>query len=224
MNKDKIIKLVSQQIFICDRITMHANNDAFDDVYFIGYGSYYGSNFLPTFSKMLRTQIKTNVTWNTNTRHYEIDGTNTLRKVSETSYKDPINSKEELIDDISYIQFRVQHLKPGNSLFFGITTGLESRGGDYLNDEKTVLIASGILANKTYCKAIRPCVFKQGDVVGLVVDKQRNEVKFYVNRKLIVKGSRDLCALKPIHLALWLCHKDCTIEMGHFYAHQTLQE
>jgi hypothetical protein len=55
------------------------------------------------------------------------------------------------------------------------------------------------------------------------VDTIADEIRIYINKKLVAIGVKKPSELQPIHAVLWMYYADCTIEMGDFFPYSSLE-
>jgi hypothetical protein len=63
----------------------------------------------------------------------------------------------------------------------------------------------------------------ENDVAGVVVDMERDQVRFYKNAKLIAVSNRKPSQMIPLYAATWIYFVDCEVEMGDYYPYPTLE-
>jgi hypothetical protein len=95
-----------------------------------------------------------------------------------------------------------------------------TRWADVLTAGNTIVVY-----NSTYTSLEKePVVINAGigDVIGVVVDLDKDQVRFYVNGKMGAVGKNQPSLLQPLYAVLSLANQGTEIEMGDFYSYHAL--
>jgi hypothetical protein len=66
-------------------------------------------------------------------------------------------------------------------------------------------------------------VVSKGDIVGVVVDFEKDKILFYVNGKLHAVGTKKPSEMQPMYAVTWIYYAECEIEMGDFISYNDLE-
>jgi hypothetical protein len=69
---------------------------------------------------------------------------------------------------------------------------------------------------------VSDCTVHSGDYMGMVVDKTKQEIKFYKNGKLTAHSTRPPSAMEPMYLVTWTYLPGATIEFCERYPFKLL--
>jgi hypothetical protein len=161
---------------------------------------------------------------------YTLTNNNTrVRRGDNAGWNSPFYSQKQLAETISYFQMKIinntDH-SDGDGIIIGVCKkkSLESQY-KYLNPHVCNAIYNNAdsLGALTGVRVIKPCSARTGDVVGVVADLLVDEIRFYVNTKLVAIGKTKPSALQPLHAVFWTHYANSEIEMGDYFPYESLE-
>ncbi len=125
----------------------------------------------------------------------------------KNSWKRPLFSEEPIHDQLAYIQIEV--LTNRSPMFIGVSKTNNVSSSAYMDRSQTVCVYTNgkSLGSSAIRFVSKPLYSKQGDVIGIVIDKLADVFSFYCNGQLIANGVKKPSEMEPMYLALWM-HND----------------
>ena len=111
----------------------------------------------------------------------------------------------------------------GDGIFLGISNSKTTEKHAHLSNNTICLYNNATSLNHVNIRVLKPCTAVQGDVIGVVVDMDKDQVRFYINGHLVAVGIPKASAMKPIYAVMWLFYKDMKVEMGDYYLYHELE-
>jgi hypothetical protein len=149
-----------------------------------------------------------------------------VRRDENYGWSSPLHS-QQLTDPISYFQLKILHnvdMKDGDGIIFGVCNASMSTTYKYLNpDESNCIYNNKNCLNMSAIQMIKPCTAVVGDVIGVVVDMIADDIRFYINTKLVAIGKTKPSKLQPLYAVLWMYYQHSEIEMGDYFPFYALE-
>jgi hypothetical protein len=112
----------------------------------------------------------------------------------------------------------------GSGLFIGVSKSNTIRSTGWTGESSICIYnCSGTSLHDESVKELAKYDAKSGDVLGVVVDATKDQVRFYKNAKIIVVSTRKPSEMAPMYAVAWLYYQNCEVEMGNFYPYQLLE-
>ncbi len=179
-------------------------------------------DLLSLLSSKLTNYICIINTWDTKNKTYYCTAPHILKKSGSYEYIDAVLSHEALVADISYVQVKVITLN-GGSMFFGLSKNNDAGFYDYTYPSKTMGMLSSDTKSTEFCTVLHTFEIDDGDLLGVVVDKTKNEQRFYVNGKLVMIGKREISRMEPIYAVMWLFESDSEVGTDYYLSYSELK-
>ena len=113
----------------------------------------------------------------------------------------------------------------GDGIIIGVCNAARENSYKYLSHD----FCNAIYNNKdslgclTGVRLIKPCTAVVGDVIGVVADLLADEIRFYVNARLVAVGKTKPSKLQPLYAVFWTHYTHSEIEMGDYYPYTALE-
>jgi hypothetical protein len=187
-------------------------------------------SFLPEFIKVMRTRIQSYHKWcDTEQSVKELKTTfdgQRVEKISPSSWGCPIFSEEPLADTVTYVQLKLlTSTYDYGGIFFGISKTNTIGYSTFLDSDHTVCLyndATSLGARSV--DVLSDCSAKKDDVIGLVADKAKDEIRFYRNGMLIARGKKKPSEMEPMYLCMWLYYDIAQVELCNDYLYSSLRQ
>jgi hypothetical protein len=211
---------------------MTQNKNTFEDVSIVHAGTCECTSFLPGLAKVLRSTgtFTPFVSWKANTDVPYVLSNNDTRIRKDTSadnWHNPIHSVQSIpVTKTFYIQMKLIHVPAASGLIFGLAQQQNTGTYDYSKIDKIVCLynsATQSFIDEQTVTRNDPCGAMTGDVYGIVVDVERDEVRFYVNCKWAATGKRKPSDMKDVYVAVWMYPQQCELELGHYFPYSALE-
>jgi hypothetical protein len=203
----------------------------FEDVSIVHFGTYAIPSFAPALATVFRKVVKTEtIQWTKKDSYKLLNSNKTLLKTGTSSWDIAICS-QQLTNTITYVQLKIVALNAKSSIavggiFFGITTSVDIEYPVNHRD-KTIYIYNNANVKSTKIDEdliiYSSNVYSTGDVMGMVVDLDCDQIRFYKNGKYVAKSSRKPSKFQPMYAMLWLYYETCEIETGDFFPYSALE-
>ena len=187
-------------------------------------------SFIPGLTSKLRKHVRTEtVHWIQPNARYKLSNDKKIVSKMQSGFNAPIIS-QQLTSTIFYVQFKIVVLNQRNSegkggIFFGITSAKDI-GYPVDNRDKTIYIYNNNVKSTRMDEDLimySSCVAQVGAVMGMVIDLECDQIRFYINGKYVAKSTRKPSIMQPIHVMIWLYFESCEIEMGDFFPYYSLE-
>jgi hypothetical protein len=199
-----------------------------EDVAIIHSGNKKISCLVPLLVQKLRESLRTEVfTWSTNDSNFRVSnhGKN-LKKLATSSWGTPVHVTIPLPNSkLVYFQTRINDLnKSGSGIFFGVSKGNKSNIDWSGPTAICIYNTSGTGLDQRSVEHTSGYNAKEGDVIGVVVDMEKDQVRFYNNTNLIAVSTRKPSEMAPLYVVAWLYYQHCELENGDFFPYQSLKQ
>jgi hypothetical protein len=199
----------------------------FEDVCIVVDGYYEPVSFLAKFIKTMRERPRIRHKWvhaPDDVGHVIALEGQRVQKLSQ-NWETHVLSAEQLSDALTYVEIKiVQNLHDYGGIFFGISKTNSVGESTFMDPESTVCVYND--QSSLGSDSIIPstdCSFGPGDVIGLVVDKTKDEIVFFKNGRQMAQGATKPSQMEPMYLIMWLYYSDAIIEMCNEYTYSSLQ-
>jgi hypothetical protein len=194
-----------------------------DDLYIIVSETGGYTPVLPKFIEKMRKKTRVTLKWEPDTENYVVDSEKQIVTYTQgDTWRNPIFSSEPLREQITYHEIRLHN--KGHLLFYGIAKGKNIGTSTFLDSTSTCcLFTDPSSLGSRSITVIKDCTAKKGDVLGLVVDKLREEIRFYRNGVLIAKGMQKPTSMEPMYIVSWLYYRDSAIETCTVHPYELLK-
>jgi hypothetical protein len=193
----------------------------FEDLAIVHDGTIPCSSFVADFTSQIRAPRVRSVIieWETDNSSFELSNNNTrIRKVGPLGWDSGlIFSRININKEITYFQAKIVQLNqnlnlPSNT--GGVCLGIASPIG-------TPFIC--LLNTDTGSREYSSFHATTGDVLGVVVDKKKDQVLFYKNAKFVEYGKSKPSSIEGAKAMMELYYPHCVIEMGDFFQYSSLE-
>ncbi len=138
-------------------------------------------------------------------------------------WSNPIFSIDSIQEEITYIEFKI--MNRALHFFFGVSKTTNVGDRSFMSPNDVICFYSDPDSLGSPCvTVVRDCSVRIGDVVGLVVDKTKQEIRFYKNGVLIARGTRSPSQMEPMYLVMWMYLGNAQVEFCEKYPFELLLE
>lgn len=209
---------------------MNTKADAFEDVSFVHDEPISIPSFLSLFTKKLRPSFTHVVRLTSRGEYYNITKNGTkIKKLNKDSWDSVLHSRRALIfkSKICYFQMKIILLRNLNDekdggIFIGVSNSYPIASATWIGRSSVCaynIDNTGLDQTVEHKIAYRAA----GDVLGVVVDLERDVILFYKNTQLIAIGNKKPSAMRPMCAVVWLYYQNCEVEIGDYYPYKTLE-
>jgi hypothetical protein len=191
----------------------------FEDLAIVHTGTIPCSSFVADFTSQIRApKVRSDIIeWETDNSSFELSNNNTrIRKVGPLGWGSGIIfSRTSINKEITYFQAKIVLLNqnlPSNT--GGVCLGIASPIG-------TPFIC--MLNTDTGSREYSSFHATTGDVLGVVVDKKKDQVLFYKNAKFVEYGKSKPSSIEGAKAMMEMYYPRCVIEMGDFFQYSSLE-
>ncbi len=139
-----------------------------------------------------------------------------------------VYSQQELRGKLVYVQMKIINLgypyAQGTGLLFGISKTNKVPKDAYRSGSAIALFNDATSsATKALLNVHANCVAKANDVIGIVIDRIKDEVRFYINANCVATSTQKPSGFEPIHLVAWVFFQNCHLELGNYIPFHRLE-
>jgi hypothetical protein len=206
---------------------------AFEDITILHDGDSPCNSLFSALCTALRTptQFYTQIYWATGDDKFQFtDNGATLKKSGAHGWNNVIHSSQPLTETIIYFQAKIVELsniaeQTGGGIFFGISRSNDTGTNDYFQTEKANCIYTDkdSLGSHTTDR-VGSCMAIGGDVIGVVVDKKEDVIKFYINGSLVARGKSKPSTMQSIYAVVWVYYNQCVLSMKNYIPYHVLSD
>lgn len=182
-------------------------------------------SYLTTKLRALREE---KITWAPDEQITLSNNDTALLKTSCSNWEEPIYSQQELRGKLVYVQMKIFSLgypySQGTGLLFGISKTNKVPKDAYRSGSAIALFNdSTSSATRGVLDVHANCVAKANDVIGIVIDRIKDEVRFYINANCVATSTQKPSRFEPIHLVAWVFFQNCHLELGDYIPFHRLE-
>jgi hypothetical protein len=153
-------------------------------------------NFIEGLKAMLCETVRSEIiTWENTNNYCQFDGKKLTCLRDNCGY--PIFSQQLSHGKIIYYQIRINELELKKYIYSCLTVGFSDK-------------IKHIWSHYTFFEVCK------GDILGIVLDRVENCVKYYQNGKFMSKGLEEAQSLRKVYAIIELYLQKCEIETGDF--------
>jgi hypothetical protein len=210
---------------------MAIHTRAYEDVVIISVLSAYCGdlNLYALLAKRVRKGQEPKMTWKLpeSDSKYTLSNYDTvITKIYTSTWDVPIYSALPFTNAVTYYQVHIDRSSHDfGGLFLGVSHGNNIGNSDFLNPDACVALYNDL--NSLSSRSIRrcdDCTAQTGDVLGVVVDKYKDEIRFYKNGILVAYGTVKPSTMKSIHAVVWMYYKDMQLTLCDRYPYYSLKD
>jgi hypothetical protein len=174
----------------------------------------------------LRAIREEKITWAPN-KLITLSNNDTALLKTSSNWEEPVYSQQELRGKLVYVQMKIIVLGypvQGTGLLFGISKTNKVPKDAYRSGSAIALFNDATSsATKALLNVRANCVAKANDVIGMVVDRIKDKVRFYINAKCVATSIQKPSEFEPIYLVAWVFFQNCHLELGAYIPFHRLE-